>query len=250
MFSVRRALALAALNAFLIAPAAAAQASANTANDGVRWARRAAETYLERAERAQQRGDSIAALTAFTQALRADPTLGRAYIELAELRRALGDLNEAERLLSRATALNDVRAEALARRARLYREQRRDDLALDDLKSAAESEPSLQRLRELANFYVQQRAWVAALSIWRRVAAHPELTPSAVEAREVTDTLQALSLLAAEADAVQHAMGERSDVRRTLLRHARPALQRAGSPARATSAGARVEKVGARKLAP
>lgn len=248
MFGARRALALAALNAFLAAPALAAPGT--SANDGARWSRLAAETYLERAERAQQRGDAIAALGAFTEALRADPTLGRAYMELAELRRALGDVNEAERLLSRATALSDVRAEALTRRARLYRDQRRDELALDDLKSAAESEPTLARLRELANFYVQHRAWVAALTVWRRVAAHPELAASVAETREVRDTLHALSLLAAEADAVQHAMGERNEVRRTLLRHARPDSQRVSSPARATSAGARAEKLGARKLAP
>lgn len=247
MLGNRRALALAAL---ITGTPALATAASPAADGGARWSRIAAETYLERAERARARGDSLGALTAFTEALRADPTLGRAYFALAELRIALGDVDEAERLLGRATSLADVRAEALSRRALLYRQQRRDELALDDLRSAVASEPTLERLRPLANFYVERRAWVAALSVWRSVAAHPELTPDAAEAREVSDTVSALSVLAGEADAVQHAMGERSDVRRTLQRHARPALQRAGSPARATSAAARAAKLGARKLAP
>lgn len=243
----RRAFALAALCFASTAPTAAAPPATE---GGARWSRVAAEAYLERAERAQSRGDAIAALSAFTQALRADPTLGRAYFALAELRRALGDWDEAERLLSRATALADVRAEALSRRARLHRERGRDDLALEDLKSAAASEPTLERLRQLARFYVEQRAWVAALSVWRSIAAHPELTPELADAREVMETVSALAVLAGEADAVQHAMDERSDVRRALRRHARPLHQRDGSPARATSAGARAATIGARKLAP
>lgn len=192
-------------------------------NDAARWARLAAQSYLERAQRAVARGDTLAAISAFTDALRVDPTLGRAYFELAELRRLLGDVGEAERLLSRATALPDVRAEALTLRARLYRLQRRDDLALADLESAAETEPTAQRLRGLADFYVERRAWVAALSVWRRIAAHPELSPSETDRTLVRETVSALAILAAEADAVQHAMGEHNRVRRTLQRYARPA---------------------------
>lgn len=249
MFCARRALAVAALHA-LLASTSPSLAETAAGSNAAQWSRLAAQTYLERAERAQARGDTLLALSAYTEALRIDPTLGRAYFGLAELRRLLGDVNEAERLLSRATALGDVRAEALTRRAALYRQQQRDDLALQDLASAAESEPTLPRLRQLGSFYVERRAWVAALSVWRRIAAHPELAASEPEAREVSETLRALAALAAEADAVQHAMGERNPVRRALQRHARPKAQRDGSDARATSPAARAEKLGARKLAP
>ena len=247
MPGARRALAVAAFHALLAAPSFAASGEVN---DTARWSRLAAQTYLERAERAEQRGDTLSALRAYTEALRIDPSLGRAYFGLAELRRLLGDMNEAERLLSRATVLSDVRAEALTRRAQLYRQEQRDDLALADLASAAESDPTLARLRTLASVYIERRAWVAALSVWRRIAAHPELARSEPEAREVTETLSALSLLAGEADAVQHAMDEHNAVRRTLQRHARPRSQRAGIEARAMSEPARTEKLGARKLAP
>src|SRR6188768_1869877 len=119
MSAARRASAVAALSVLLgVCPSSADGAEPN---DAAHWSRLAAQSYLERAERAQARGDTLAAVSAFTDALRVDPNLGRAYIELAELRRLLGDVAEAERLLSRATALGDTRAEALTQRARLYR---------------------------------------------------------------------------------------------------------------------------------
>jgi len=221
MRAARRALAAAALSALL--GARPSLADGTEPNNAAHWSRLAAQSYLERAERAQARGDTLAAVSAFTDALRVDPNLGQAYIELAELRRLLGDIGEAERLLSRATALSDARAEALTQRARLYRLQHRDELALRDLESAVEAEPSVRRLRQLGDFYVEQRAWVAALSVWRRVASEPSLTLEESERAEVLETLGALAVLAAEADAVQHVMRERDTTRRTLRRHARPA---------------------------
>ncbi|MGC4092227.1 MAG: hypothetical protein QM756_30970 [Polyangiaceae bacterium] len=207
--------------ALLLASASPCYAQSAPPRDMSSWSRLAAQTYVERAQRARTRGDTLAAISAYTEALRIDSTLGGAYLGLAELRVLLGDLGEAESLLSRASALPETRAEALSRRARLYRAQQRDQQALADLQSAVDAEPNAVRLRQLADFYIERRAWVAALCVWRRVAAHPELTPSAREQSELVETLTALTLLAAESDAVQNSTGERSAVRRALARQAR-----------------------------
>lgn len=196
---------------------------AQTTGRSVSWTTLAANTYLARARNHAAHGDTIAAIVDYTEALRIEPNLGPAYLELAIIRRALGDERETEYLLNRAAALADVRADALAARASWHLERGKRSLALADLKAAVETAPTSERLRALADFYVQDKAWVAALATWRRleVALAPSNVDDKNEAREV---IAALSALAAEADGVQHDMRERSEVRRVLRRHATPLL--------------------------
>jgi tetratricopeptide (TPR) repeat protein len=176
---------------------------------------------LARARRRVAQGDTFAAIHDYTESIRIDPGLGVAYLELARLRSALGDQREVEWLLSRATAISDVRAEALSRRAEFYAGVNKRDLALLDLRAAVEAAPTSDRLRALADFFVQQKAWVAALAIWRRIET--SLGPAEPDARvEAGEMIAALAALAAEADGVQHDMPERSWVRRSLRRHATP----------------------------
>ena len=186
--------------------------------DAAHWTRLAAESWLERAQARARRGDTAEAITAYTEALRIDPSSGAACLELAELRLALGDNREAERLLSQAIRISEVRAEALTRRAHLYLAQQKSELGLLDLQAAAEIEPSPQRLRELASYFVQRRAWVAALAIYRKLQAGFLAQASPAEIREIEDTLGALSALSAEADGAQHDMAELDWVR-SALRH-------------------------------
>jgi tetratricopeptide (TPR) repeat protein len=186
--------------------------------DAARWTRLAAESWLERAQARARRGDTAEAITAYTEALRIAPSSGTACLELATLRLALGDSREAERLLSQATRISEVRAEALTRRAHFYFAQQRSELGLLDLQAAATTEPTAQRLRELASYYVQRRAWVAALAIYRKLYASLSTQASSADVRETEDTLAALSALAAEADGAQHDMAELDWVR-SALRH-------------------------------
>ena len=179
------------------------------------WSRLAAESWLARAESLARKGETLSAITCFTESLRADPTLGRAYFGLAEIRHLQGDVREAERLLSRAAAVSEVRAEAFARRAALYRSLGRSSEALADWSRAAELEPSITRLRQLAQGLVERRAWVAALAVWRRIRALT-LAADPGELRDTDETIGALAVLAAEADAVQHDTGERNWIRRAL----------------------------------
>jgi tetratricopeptide (TPR) repeat protein len=197
-------------------------ASAQTARlDAARWTRMAAESWLERAQARVRRGDTAEAITAYTEALRVDPDSGVACLELAELRRALGDMREAERLLNQATRISDVRTEALARRAQLYLSQQRSDLALLDLQAAVASDPTPQRLRELASFYLHRQAWVAALAVFRKLQSSLAAQTSEAELREAEETISALAALSAEADGAQHDMAELHWVRRALRHVAR-----------------------------
>jgi tetratricopeptide (TPR) repeat protein len=195
---------------------ASAAPSSDTVLPARTWSRLAAESWLERAERLARLGETLSAITSYTEAVRADPTLGRAYFGLAEIRRLQGDVREAERLLTRAVTLSDARVEALARRAELYRSLGRMNDALSDWSRAAELDPSLGRLRQLAAGYVERRAWVAALAVWRRIRTLVAPSASRDELRDVEDTLSALVVLAAEADSVQHDAGEHNWVRRAL----------------------------------
>ena len=186
------------------------------------FARTAAETAFRRAEVELRRGDTFAAAASYTEAIRLDPSFGAPYLGLAEIRRALGDYRETEWLLSQAVRLPDVQAEAYTRRAHFYQATGRDGLALSDLQAAADEEPTPLRLRELASAYVQRRAWPAALSVYRKLRVGTELAPdrapsdAKASAREISETIQALSLLAAETDAVQRDDGQKNWVRRSL----------------------------------
>lgn len=218
-----------ALLALSLSPVAHAQA---TPLDAARWTRLAAEAWLERAQTRARRGDTAEAITAYTEALRIDPSSGAACLGLAELRAALGDALEAERLLARATRIGEVRAEALTRRAQLYLSEQKPELALLDLQAAAATEPQPQRLRALASFYVARRAWVAALAVFRELRDRLPEQASESERREAEDTVAALTALAAEADGTQHDMAELDWVRKALRHMARAPLKGASEGAR------------------
>jgi tetratricopeptide (TPR) repeat protein len=183
------------------------------------WSRVAAESWRDRAEAQLARGETAAALTSYTRALRADPTFGPAYLGLAAIRLAQGDLQQAEWLLTRATTLDDVRAEALSRRAGLFLATGRAEAALLDLRLAAEVEPTIERLRALGDAYVARRAWVAALAVWRRLRAS-SMESADPRRHQADEMIAALTVLAAESDAVQHDTGERNWIRRALSRQA------------------------------
>jgi len=215
-------IALIGLSSELVASSAYAEQQPVAGN--VRWARIASEAYVERAETARRRGDTAYAITEYMRALRADPTFEKPYFGLSEIRRAAGDLREAELLLTQAVRIPDARAEALARRSAIYSIEGRDQLALLDLEAAARAEPTAGRLRDLATGYAARRAWVAALSVYRRLHAEAN-RGSDTDRAETEEMLAALGSLAAEADAVQHDAGERNWVRRAL-RHVATRLER------------------------
>ena len=185
------------------------------------WATRGAEAWTERARHLVARKAYGEALQAYTEALRLDATYGQAWLELARLRGVTGDTREAERLYERAVRLPDVAVQALAERARLRRSLGRDTDALRDLAGAVNLAPTDQELAErLAAWYIEKRAWPAALAVWRRLAASLEASGDAEARRRARIQVRALALLAAETDPVGSGHNHSSWVRRALAQTA------------------------------
>jgi tetratricopeptide (TPR) repeat protein len=190
------------------------------------WATQHARALSSRAQRYAARGDVSYAMSAYNEAIQTDPTYGAAYLGLARLREALSDYGEADRLYEMAAQLADSAAEARARRAALFKKQGRGELALREMEEAARIEPqSPARQRELAAWYVELRAWPAALAVFRQLLA--ELEASGASPEEIAQArvqVHALTLLAADSDPVMTGKTHPSWVRRTLSRVARRAL--------------------------
>jgi tetratricopeptide (TPR) repeat protein len=186
------------------------------------WPRASARALAARAERLVERGETAEAMRLFNDAIRMDPSFAPAYLALGALRQAQRDHAEAERLYTEATRFPEATAEALERRARARRERGRQAEAFDDLRAAIEQDPRAKhRLRLLASWYVERRAWPAALGTWRRLAALLEQEGASEELRQARVQIRALGMLAAELDPVTAAAGHPSWVRRSMTRIAR-----------------------------
>jgi tetratricopeptide (TPR) repeat protein len=181
--------------------------------------------YVARAARLEQEDRILEALRWLSEAVRMDPSYGVAYLRLGALRESMGDYGEAELVYGRATRQPKTAAEAFAARAHLLRRLNRADEALHDLEASVARDPGkVERLEQLAVWYVERRAWAAALGVWRRLLARTSSTTDGERAR-----IQVLALmsLAASTDVVQLA-GARDDWARVALRHL--AGQAAGPP--------------------
>jgi tetratricopeptide (TPR) repeat protein len=176
---------------------------------------------LERAVEHSRRGETALALAELHEATRFDPSFGDAYLALARLREQGGDLAEAERVYDVAARLPSARGEALFGRARVAKTLGHDAEAFRYLEASVELEPERQRLELLAEWYVERRAWPAALVTWRRVLATFDGEPGA-ERERARVRVQALVMLAADADpVVAGATHHGGWVRRSLAKMAR-----------------------------
>jgi tetratricopeptide (TPR) repeat protein len=179
------------------------------------WARRAARHQIERAESRLRQGDTSLALVEYNDAVRMDPSFGAAYLGLGAVRELIGDWREAERVYTIATRLFDSKAEALAKRAQVRRTLGRDEEAFRDLEAAVSETADRRWLRVLGDWYVERRAWPAALVTWRRYLAEAEREGGS-DRSEASLRVRALSVLAAEADPVLSGRDHPSWVRRSL----------------------------------
>jgi tetratricopeptide (TPR) repeat protein len=180
-----------------------------------------AEDELRRARNLEARGDVALALRAYTEALRIDSGLGEGYLGLARLRRGLGDLREAEMLYTRAVSVAEVRGRALFGRALIRRNDGRRHEAMLDLEQSVALEPDPTALATLAGWYVEGDNWPAALAAWRRLGQLRLEAGDSAGLREARISIAALSVLAAEADAVTAVPEEAGWARRALARIAR-----------------------------
>jgi tetratricopeptide (TPR) repeat protein len=179
-----------------------------------------ASLLVERGARYEAENRLAEALSAYTEALQLDPSDGSVLVALGRLRVKMHDLGEAEMLFTTATKFRDVESDALVERARLRRSEGRDAEAIRDLEDAVALGPGTAGpTEELAAWYSAHRAWLAALTLWRRVAFTS--TDEAEIARAKLE-IRALGVLAAELDPVAAgAAGRASFTRRALARLAR-----------------------------
>ncbi|HMR76299.1 MAG TPA: tetratricopeptide repeat protein, partial [Polyangiaceae bacterium] len=160
------------------------------------------------------------ALRLYTEAVRMDPSYGPAFLGLGELRAALGDPDEAERVFALALGLPTASADAYAARARLrYRRGDMDGAVTDMEASLAVAPGDAPRLLQLAGWHVARQGWAAALVSWRRLLVLYERTDQSSAADHARTQVRALTVLAAESDPV-HGIGgaHPSWVRRALAR--------------------------------
>lgn len=184
---------------------------------------RAAELLWHRGRELEARSDVAGALASYTRAVALDQTYGPAWLSLGRLRAALRDDLEAERVLTNATHFADVAADAYAARAELHGRRGQYREAVHDSELALRLDPSAARVRQLSTYYVEVRAWPAALALWRRFAAHHAQGPADVEDAQLQ--IRALSLLAGETDPVTNGADDRNWVRRSLARIAETQAQ-------------------------
>lgn len=182
------------------------------------WATSAARELTSRAEARWRVGDTGNALRLYTEAVRMDPGFGPAYLGLGTLREAVGDLNEALRVYTLATRVRDGRALAFERRALLEKKLNNERQAFDDLQVAVDLAPDdISRRERLGRWYVEGRAWGAALAVWRGVVAELEKRSDAgAELARARVQVRALTLLAADVDPVTGPGSRESWVRASL----------------------------------
>jgi tetratricopeptide (TPR) repeat protein len=138
-------------------------------------------------------------------------------LELAELRSRLGDFREAERLYSMAVRQRDQAPEAYKARALMRRHQGKRDEALEDLRAAIALRPGdVDSVRELARWYVEQRAWTAALSQYRALVRVLSETGSTPELQQARLQVRALTIMAAETDPVSEGGTSKNWIRKSM----------------------------------
>jgi tetratricopeptide (TPR) repeat protein len=187
------------------------------------FVRNLAARALERGMAQEARGDLAQALTSYDEAVRTDSTLGTAALRLGALRERLGDREEAELLYSHAASSPDSSADAYYARALLRSHARRRAEAIADLAESVARAPVPERLRVLGGWYVEERRWSAALSVWRALQADATVRQDEARIQEAELTVTALSWLAGETDAVLAGSSSEDWARRSLSRAARPA---------------------------
>jgi tetratricopeptide (TPR) repeat protein len=161
-----------------------------------------------------RRGDEQVAIRRFVEAIQLDPAYGPAYLELAAARERTGDFTEAERTYGVAIERVTGFAAAFRARAALHGRLGRGEEQLADLEMAARLSETPDVLRDLAQKYVEARAWPAALAVYRRSGALAEKRGDERAMRDASLHVRALSILAAELDPVSFGASSPNWVRR------------------------------------
>jgi hypothetical protein len=176
---------------------------------------------LVREARAHERNHAEElAIRRYTDALALDPTLGEAYLGLAELRARRGDVREAERVYSVALAHVPQLRLALVGRARARWALGWHGEAEQDLDAYASEADDAAALRELAGWYGEDGRLPAQLATWRRLLVVAGKNGDGALAKEARTMARALQIVLKEADPVAYPAAD-DEVRRALAAIAR-----------------------------
>ncbi len=186
------------------------------------WSTAQAAELTRQGQAHAEGGDRSAAARRFLEAIRFDPTHGPAYLGLAALHEASGDLVEAERVYQMGMERVARFAEGHLARARLRKRQGRLADAAADLEAARAFTPDDPALvGELCATYIALGALPAALGASRRLEALAEARADAAALKESRVRSRALANLVAEGDPVTAVGRDRGLVRRALALRAR-----------------------------
>jgi tetratricopeptide (TPR) repeat protein len=179
-----------------------------------------AELTRQGREHAAQ-GDDALAIRRFDEAVRLDPSYAPAYLELAAARERAGDFTEAERTYD--VAIEHVPNFIAAVRARAALLHRIGEAAreLADLERLAHIAEGPDTLRALGHGYIEQKAWPAALAVFRRLRSFAEERGDEALARDAALQVRALMVLSAELDPVAAGRSHHDWVRRAIASAAR-----------------------------
>jgi tetratricopeptide (TPR) repeat protein len=183
--------------------------------DGAGWTSGSAAELVRQGQEHAKRGDEALATRRFADAVQIDPTYGPAFLELAAARERAGDLLEAERTYD--VAIRNVPDFVAAYRARaaLLHRLGESDREIADLETAVRLTDAPDPLRDLAQRYVEDRAWPAALATWRKILASAERHADDRLVHEATVQIRALVILSAELDPVAGGASSHDWVRRS-----------------------------------
>ena len=183
------------------------------------WATQRARTLTEQGRAHRKSGDTGRAIARFNEALAIDATFGDAYLELASLREASGELDEAERVLSVGLERIPGFVEGVAARGDLYaRAKRYEDATTTFLQLSTmkpDDEPTLQKVMINAT---RARLLPVALASARRLASLAARRDDQAALKDARLTVRALSRLLGEVDPVAHGLRLTDPVRRALAR--------------------------------
>jgi tetratricopeptide (TPR) repeat protein len=181
------------------------------------WATQRARALTEQGRAHRKSGDSGRAVARFNEALSIDATFGDAYIELASLREASGELDEAERVLAVGLERIPGFVEGVAARGDLYgRAKRYDQATTAFLQLAAmkpDDEPTLHKVLLNAT---RARLLPVALASARRLASLAAKRDDQAAAKDARLSAKAIARLIGEADPVAQGRRSSDPVRRAL----------------------------------
>lgn len=187
------------------------------------WATARARDLTAQATQHRAAGRTDEALSRFRQAIEMDGTFGPAYLGLAELREATGDIDEARQVLALALEKIPSLNEARLAQADLLHRAKRYTQATQALIEASHFEPnSVPVLERLLRTAPSAGALPVALGAARRLASLARERGDDAAAREADITARALTRLLADVDPVARGRVHPERARRALARAADP----------------------------